>query len=162
MRKGVRVIGWVTDRSQDGACLRLHDHHGPAFGTIRLQRPLQFLLGNVLDAPIQRQDQVGASLSYPGDFLAKYPGSSADVNHGDGDGLLEIGEQVHGTSAINIDDLQLLDNRRPAIIIYDNKNGNHYRAYGFANIEVLGFNNIDNWFLFRIIQWPAEQCITDQ
>lgn len=102
-----------------------------------------------------------SSLAYPGDFRNRYPGSSSDLNDGDGNGILEIGELVQDASPISLVGFQAyIDNElRPAIIIYDNKIGAKYQVYGFANIEILGFNSGEDWILFRIVQWPSEQCI---
>lgn len=106
-------------------------------------------------------DGSNPSLTYPGDFRNKYPGSNSDLNDGDGDGVLEIGEWVQDASPISIGGFQAYidDELKPAIIIYENKIGSKYQVYGFANIEILGFNSSKDWILFRIVQWPSEQCI---
>jgi hypothetical protein len=106
-------------------------------------------------------DGSNPSLTYPGDFRTQYPGSTSDLNDGDGDGVLEIGELVQDASPISLGGFQTyIDNElRPAIIIYENKIGAKYQVYGFANIEIIGFNSGEDWILFRIVQWPSEQCI---
>ena len=105
-------------------------------------------------------DGSNPSLAYPGDFTNKYPGGPADMTLGDGDGILEIGEEVPDAPPIDESGFQpyILNGYRPAIIIYENKSGSNYQVYGFANIEVVGYNSGENWILFKIIQWPAEQC----
>jgi hypothetical protein len=95
----------------------------------------------------------------PGDFSEKYPGSFSDTNLGNSNGILEIGEEVQGASAISLDGLQPFINKyRPAIIVTDDMSA-PYQVNGFANVEILGYNSSEDWILFRIVQWPSEQCI---
>lgn len=107
-------------------------------------------------------DGNSASLTYPGDFLSKYPGGQSDLNLGDGNGILDNGEWLVSSGVSRIDELQeyIGNEYKPAIIIYDHTSGPNFQVYGFANVEILGYNSGENWILIELVQWPAEQCFS--
>jgi hypothetical protein len=75
---------------------------------------------------------------------------------------LDIGEWLVSSGVSRIDELQeyIGNEYKPAIIIYDNTSGPNFQVYGFANVEILGYNSGENWILIELVQWPAEQCFS--
>lgn len=117
------------------------------------------------------------SLSWPGNFMEKYPGGNADMDNikhhegeglGDGDGVLEIGEWLENATGnihseaevIN----QYIDNEMPVtLIVYDQSDGTGsnaiYRVAGFVKVKLLAyeFGTDIKWIMVEFVGW-GEEC----
>jgi hypothetical protein len=109
------------------------------------------------------------SIDPPGNFMDKYPGSNADLVHGNGNGFLEPGEWVENSTG-NIASAQDLVTeyyvRRQmtgTLVVYDEYlgtgSGGLYRVAGFVKVKLLAysFGGNDKWILFEFLGW-ADAC----
>lgn len=121
--------------------------------------------------------ELRASLSPPGNFMEKYPGSDADTDNikhhvgeglADGDGVLEVGEwlenatgNIHSEADIIQD---YIDNEMPVtLIVYDAYDGTGsnaiYRVAGFVKVKLLAykFGGNPKWIMVEFVGW-GEEC----
>jgi hypothetical protein len=108
------------------------------------------------------------SIEPPGNFMDQYPGSVADMVHGNGNGFLEPGEWIENSTG-NIASAQDLVTDRYVragmtgnLIVYDDYigsgSGGLYRVAAFVKVKLLAysFGGNDKWIMFEFIEWaPA-------
>jgi hypothetical protein len=125
------------------------------------------------------------SLTFPGNFLEKYPGSDADMgttnnapfgDTGNQNGILEFPndqgkyewlEGVDGNVTAVADIIRdYIDKQTPLSLIYfDENNGEsganaNYRVRGFLVVKFIGYSfqgsNPDKWIMFEFVNWGSE------
>jgi hypothetical protein len=125
---------------------------------------------------------LGNSLTFPGNFLEKYPGSDSDMGtgapppgteSGNQNGVLEIGEWLENSTG-NISSMVgiirgYIDSQTPVtLIMYDETDGEtgsnaDYRVRGFVIVKLIGYSfqgaNEEKWIMFEFVAWGSE-CIS--
>lgn len=119
------------------------------------------------------------SLTFPGNFLEKYPGGDADMGTtgdppfektGDGDGTLEEYEWLENVdgNVVSMADLirGYVDSQQPiAVVLFDETNGlsgnnASYRVRGFVVVKLIGYSfqgsNPNKWIMFEFINWGSK------
>ena len=112
------------------------------------------------------------SITYPGNYREKYPGSELDMNQGgfgfntgNGNGALERDEWVYvSTGTVNSNDIRDLlddyvDGRALRFVVYDQRfasgQNDIYRVAGFALVNIVGyqFTGSEKWMTLEFIEW---------
>lgn len=128
--------------------------------------------------PPDSAQELRESLTYPGNYLTRYPGSPADMgttgdppgaSTGDQDGILEIHDWVENSTG-NISSAEdvirgYVASETPiTIVMTDLQNGNsgsnaNYRVAGFIVVKLLGYSfqgsQADRWIMFEFLDWGS-------
>lgn len=128
--------------------------------------------------PPSSAEALRASLSYPGDYLAEYPGSPADMgttgdppgaSTGDQDGILERHDWVENSTG-NISAAEdvirgyVASGTPITLLMTDLNNGltgknANYRVAGYIVVKLLGYSfqgsAADRWILFEFVDWGS-------